>query len=123
MSTSSAPSSDQHPASELSTQEKVLGAIGGVQALTMGITRQATTYAAQRLPEVPGFPSDVLEGPTAVVDKVFESVEDALAPRSPLARDVVHQQGTFVRGMFASVQPIVDALSGRDDDRGPATRR
>lgn len=114
MSASTPPSDQQRP-TELSTQEKVLGAIGGVQALTMGITRQATTYAAQHLPELPGFPADVLDGPSAVVDQVFESVEDALAPRSSLARDVVHQQGTFVRGMFSSVQPIVDALAGRDD--------
>lgn len=123
MSASSTPPSDQRPDErpELSTQEKVLGAIGGAQALAMGLTRQATTYAATRLPVVPGFPGDVLDAPTAIVDKVFESVEDALAPRSALARDVVHQQGTFVRGMFASVQPIVDALSGTDQPR-PAER-
>ena len=124
MSASSTPPSDTSPSDqrpELSTQDKVLGAIGGAQALAMGLTRQATTYAAQRLPVVPGFPDDVLDGPTAIVDKVFESVEDALAPRSTLARDVVHQQGTFVRGMFASVQPIVDALAGADQPR-PAER-
>lgn len=93
--------------------EKVLGAIGGVQALAVGVTRQATEFAADRLPEVPGFPEDALDAPSAIVDRVFESVEDALAPRSPLARDVIHQQGTFVRSVFGSVQPIVDALSGR----------
>ena len=92
--------------------EKVLGAIGGVQALAIGVTRQATEFAADRLPAVPGFPGDALDAPTAIVDKVFESVEDALAPRSALARDVVHQQGSFVRSVFVSVQPIVDALSG-----------
>ena len=92
--------------------EKVLGAIGGIQALAIGVTRQATEFAADRLPPLPGFPGDALEAPIAIVDKVFESVEDALAPRSALARDVVHQQGTFVRSVFGSVQPIVDALSG-----------
>lgn len=95
-----------------SPSEKVLGAIGGVQALAIGVTRQATEFAADRLPAIPGFPGDALDAPTAIVDKVFESVEDALGPRSTLARDVVHQQGSFVRSVFVSVQPIVDALSG-----------
>lgn len=111
----SASSSSSSAPDQLTTQEKVLGAIGGVQALAMGITRQATEFAAERLPAVPGFPGDALEAPTAIVDKVFESVEDVLAPRSSLARDVVHQQGTFVRGMFSSIQPIVDALAGDDE--------
>lgn len=93
--------------------ERALGAIGGIQSLALGVTRQATEFAANRLPEIPGFPEDALDAPTAIVDKVFETVEDALAPRSPLARDVVHQQSTFVKGVFSSVQPIVDALSGR----------
>ncbi len=106
------------PPAEPTPTEKVLGAIGGIQALAIGVTRQATEFAADHLPTVPGFPGDALEAPTAIVDKVFESVEDALAPRSTLARDVVHQQGTFVRSVFGSVQPIVDALSGRRD--GPA---
>ena len=70
MSTSTTPPG-QRPAPELSPQEKVLGAIGGVQALAMGITRQATTHAAEYLPEVPGFPGDVLDAPTAMVDSVF----------------------------------------------------
>lgn len=105
-------SSSTPPPTEPTSAEKVLGAIGGVQALTIGITRQATEFAADRLPAIPGFPGDVLDGPTAIVDKVFEATEDALGPRSSLARDVLHQQGTFVRGMFSSVQPIVDALSG-----------
>lgn len=101
------------PADEPTPAEKVLGAIGGVQALAIGVTRQATEFAADRLPAIPGFPGDALDAPTAIVDKVFETVEDALAPRSTVARDVVHQQGTFVRSVFGSVQPIVDALSGR----------
>lgn len=109
MSSSSAPPPEPTPA------EKVLGAIGGAQALALGMTRQATEFAADRLPPVPGFPGDALDAPTAIVDKVFESVEDLLGPRSSLARDVVHQQGTFVRGVFGSVQPIVDALAGRRD--------
>lgn len=101
------------PADEPTPAEKVLGAIGGVEALAIGMTRQATEFAADLLPTFPGFPGDALDAPTAIVDKVFETVEDALAPRSSLARDVVHQQGTFVKGMFDSVQPIVDALAGR----------
>ena len=100
--------------------EKVLGAIGGVQALAVGVTRQATEFAADRLPAIPGFPGDALDAPTAIVDKVFESVEDALAPRSTLARDVVHQQGSFVRSVFGSVQPIVDALAGNRTNPGAA---
>ena len=103
-------------APEPTPSEKVLGAIGGVQALAIGVTRQATEFAADRLPTIPGFPGDVLDAPTAIVDRVFESVEDALGPRSALARDVVHQQGSFVRSVFGSVQPIVDALSGRRTD-------
>ena len=89
-----------------------------MQALAIGVTRQATEFAADRLPAMPGFPADALDAPTAIVDKVFESVEEALAPRSTLARDVVHQQGTFVRNVFGSVQPIVDALSGRREHPG-----
>ena len=99
-------------APEPTPSEKVLGAIGGAQALAIGVTRQATEFAADRLPPIPGFPGDALDAPTAIVDKVFESVEDALGPRSTLARDVVHQQGSFVRSVFVSVQPIVDALAG-----------
>lgn len=110
-------SSTTPPSREPTPGEKVLGAIGGVQALTIGITRQATEFAADRLPAIPGFPADALDAPTAIVDKVFEAVEDTLAPRSSFARDVLHQQGTFVRSMFSSVQPIVDALSGDHDDR------
>ncbi len=105
--------STTNAAPEPTPAEKVLGAIGGIQALAIGVTRQATEFAADRLPAMPGFPADALDAPTAIVDKVFESVEDALAPRSTLARDVVHQQGTFVRSVFGSVQPIVDALSGQ----------
>lgn len=112
-------SSTTPPPREPTPGEKVLGAIGGAQALAIGITRQATEFAAERLPAIPGFPGDALDAPTAIVDKVFEAAEDTLAPRSAFARDVLHQQGTFVRSMFSSVQPIVDALAG-DDDR-PAT--
>lgn len=108
-------SSTTPPSREPTPAEKVLGAIGGVQALTIGITRQATEFAADRLPAIPGFPGDALEAPSAIVDKAFEAAEDTLAPRSALARDVLHQQGTFVRSMFASVQPIVDALAGDHD--------
>ena len=120
MTATSTPPADNEPR----TSDKVLGAIGGVQALAIGVTRQATEFAADRLPAVPGFPGDVLDGPTAVVDKVFEAVEDALGQRSPLARDVVHQQGTFVRSVFGSVQPIVDALSGsrQGPGSGPVSR-
>lgn len=107
--------SSSTPPPEPTPSERVLGTIGGIQALAIGVTRQATEFAADRLPAVPGFPGDALDAPTAIVDKVFETVEDALAPRSTLARDVVHQQGTFVRSVFGSVQPIVDALSGRRD--------
>lgn len=103
------------PPPEPTPTEKVLGAIGGVQALALGVTRQATEFAADHLPAVPGFPGDALDAPTQIVDKVFESVEDALAPRSTLARDVLHQQGTFVKGVFGSVQPIIDALAGTRD--------
>lgn len=112
------------PPDELTASEKALAAIGGMQALALGITRQATTYAADHLPPVRGFPPDALDAPTAIVDKVFETVEDTLAPRSSLARDVVHQQGTFVHGIFSSLQPIVDALAGDGADgavdAGPA---
>ncbi len=110
-----------HSAPEPTPSEKVLGAIGGIQALAIGVTRQATEFAADRLPAIPGFPGDALDAPTAIVDKVFESVEDALGPRSTLARDVVHQQGTFVRSVFGSVQPIVDALAGNRSTPGNAT--
>lgn len=106
-------SSTPPPTDDPTPSEKVLGMLGGVQALAIGVTRQATEFTADRLPAVPGFPDDALEAPIAIVDRVFESVEDALGPRSAFARDVVHQQGTFVRSVFSSVQPIVDALSGR----------
>lgn len=106
------------PTDEPTPADKILGAIGGVQALAVGMTRQATEFAADRLPAVPGFPGDALDGPTAVVDTIFEAIEDALGPRSALARDVIHQQGTFVRSVFGSVQPIVDALAGTRDRPG-----
>jgi hypothetical protein len=110
-----AASSTTPPPEEPTPTEKLLGAVAGVQALAIGVTRQATEFAADRLPHLPGFPGDALDAPTAIVDKVFETIEDALATRSPLARDVVHQQGTFVKGVFDSVQPVVDALAGRRD--------
>lgn len=106
------------PPPDPTSTERLLGAVAGVQALAIGVTRQATEFAADRLPPLPGFPGDALDAPTAIVDKVFETVEDALATRSTLARDVVHQQGTFVKGVFDSVQPIVDALAGRRDHHG-----
>ena len=113
-------SSPPPPTDRLTAREKFLGAVGGVQALALGVTRQATEYAADHLPPLPGFPGDVLDAPTQIVDKVFESVEDLLEPRSTLARDVVHQQGTFVRGIFSSLEPIVDALSdGNGEDPVP----
>lgn len=115
-------SSSTPPPPEPTSAEKMLGAIGGVQALALGITRQATEFVGDRLPAIPGFPGDVLDGPTAVVDKVFEATEDALGPRSAFARDVLHQQGTFVRGMFSSIQPIIDALAGDDDGRPTPAR-
>lgn len=100
--------------------ERILDMIGGAQSLALGMTKQATGYAAERIPPVKGFPPDVLDGVTEVVDQTFEAIENALAERSPAVRDVVHQQGTFVRGIFTSLQPIVDALAGEEATHGGA---
>lgn len=99
-----------------SMTERLMDAVGGAQSLALSLTRQATSFAAEKIPPVPGFPRDVLDGPKEIVDSVFEQIEEALADRAPAVRDVIHQQATFVRGVFTSIEPIVAALADDTDD-------
>jgi hypothetical protein len=99
-----------------SMTERLMDAVGGAQSLALSLTKQATSFAAEKIPPVPGFPRDVLDAPKEIVDSVFEQIEEALADRAPVVRDVIHQQATFVRGVFASIEPIVAALSDDSDD-------
>jgi hypothetical protein len=103
-----------------SVTERLMDAVGGAQSLALSLTKQATSFAAEKIPPVPGFPRDVLDAPKEIVDAVFEQIEEALAERSPAVRDVIHQQATFVRGVFSSIEPIVAALA--DDTDEPPTR-
>jgi hypothetical protein len=103
-----------------SMTERLMDAVGGAQSLALSLTKQATSFAAEKIPPVPGFPRDVLDAPKEIVDSVFEQIEEALADRAPAVRDVIHQQATFVRGVFTSIEPIVAALA---DDTGEAPTR
>jgi len=102
-----------------SVTERLMDAVGGAQSLALSLTKQATSFAAEKIPPVPGFPRDVLDAPREIVDSVFEQIEQALAERSPAVRDVIHQQATFVRGVFTSIEPIVAALADDADDDPP----
>lgn len=99
-----------------SPADRLLEAISGAQSLALNVTEQALDYTAEHIPAVPGFPSDILKAPTDMVDGVFEQIEEAVGDRAPAVRDVLHMQSTFIKGVFGSLQPIVDALAGEGDE-------
>lgn len=101
-----------------SITNRLMDAVGNAQNLALSMTRQATSFAAERLPAVPGFPANLLDTPRELVDKVFEQIEGAVGEKAPLVRDVLQQQSTFVKGVFDSLDPIVDALAGDEGTTG-----